>query len=137
MRRINVDRINAGILLAIGLITSGCTTNRVTVDDHSYRVAPPQTTINNYIQQPVMTPPVPTIQQVDREFLQYQQSPVSMVPANYYMPQRTYPPIVPGGLYYPQRQVACNYVRPVTYRQPSCNSVSDQYRFRIKAQLGL
>ena len=126
-------RINAVLLAALCCINASCTTNRVQVDDHSYRVSPPQTTINNYVQPAIQAPPPPTIQQIDREFLQFQQAPTSQVdqvPANYYIPQRTYPPIIPGGLYYPQRQVvyAHPYVRP---------NYSDLCRLRIRAQLGL
>jgi hypothetical protein len=99
MRRINVNHINAGILLAVSLITSGCTTNRYQVDDHSYHyndVAPTNTTTVHHHYPKPSPPPRPTVQQQDQEFLQYQQE-----PANTYTPNK-YPPVIPGSLYYPR-----------------------------------
>lgn len=98
MKQVNVSRINAGILLALGLITSGCTTNRIHVDDHSYHHNDVPPTNNTVVHHHYPQPSRPSIPQQDREFLQFQQQDV---PANSYNPSR-YPPVIPNSLYYPQ-----------------------------------
>lgn len=135
MKRINVSRINAGILLAVGLITSGCTTNRIQVDDHSYHhndVPPTNTTVIHHHHPQPPAPPRPTVEQIDQDFLQYQQTPTS---ANTYTPSR-YPPVIPGSLYYP---TAAYYNPTYTYRHstPGYSTNAQAYKAQVRLQFGL
>lgn len=128
-------RINAGILLTVVLITSGCTTNRIHVDDHSYHhndVPPTNTTVIHHHPQP----PRPTIQQLDNEYLQFQQGgPLGQVPANCYTPSR-YPAVIPGSLYYP---TPAHYNPTYAYRHstPGYSSNAQSYKAQVRVQFGL
>jgi hypothetical protein len=124
-------RINAVLLAVLCSINASCTTNRVTVDDHSYHhndTPSGNTIINHHYPQTIVQPSAPpTLQQSDQDFLQY-----SQVSGSYYEPRKVYPPIVPGGLCYPQ-------TRPFThtYQVPTYTNYAQAYRVRARVQFGL
>jgi len=133
------DRIAFLLLITLSCINSGCTTNRVMVDDHSYHHndVPPQNTsiIHNHYPQPVMIQK-PSVQQLDREYLQFQQnqSPVSQESGNGYTPQ-----MFPNANRYPQVQ---SYFQPYgrsyaySHSTPGYSSNVYAYKAHVRAQLG-
>jgi hypothetical protein len=136
----NRVRINVILLAAFCSVNASCTTNRVQVDDHSYHhndTPSGNTIINHHYPQTIVQPqptPQPSIQQLDRDFLQYQQSTssVSEVPTSYYTHQRSYPPVTPYGPVYTK-------TRPFThiYQAPTYTNYAQAYRVRAKVQFGL